>query len=439
MKKFYLIAAAAAAVLAAGCAKNEVIQNQGPGDAVTFGVYVPKTVETKATPGTQTNATLATDGFGILAFYTDNSSYNSSTSTPNFMYNTQVSNSGAGWTYSPIKYWPNEHGTNAASGAVDKLSFFAYAPWVSVTNLANGSTGLSEGITSLTGNNAGGDPKVTFTIPTKAANQIDLLWGVAAAGAPTATAQVDPANTITTGMPFIDLTKQECDGNVKFLFKHALAKLDFKVQAIVDNDTEETIAVDGNTKVFVRKVEVFGKFHTSSTLNLNNTTVGAGIPNWVAPTTTNAGTDPVFIFNDGKQDANDKLTDGSESADIADAFVDGAGVTKVAQKLLKNDHEFLIIPTDLTGAGKGFKVRITYDIETTDPNLAGYLTDGTTNGSKVKNVITTKDAVSLNFEAGKIYTITLKLGLTSVKMVAEVADWINAASNPDVYLPQNVD
>ena len=275
--------------------------------------------------------------------------------------------------------------------------------------------------------------------PSKSLPRAQSLWGVAAAGATAVGVQGSTANTITAGKPFIDLTKQECDGKIKFLFKHALAKLDLKVQAIVDHDTENDIPVDANTKVYVRKVEILGKFVTKNTLNLNNTT--ANKPLWGTAITTNAFGDPAFTFTDGKDDVDDKTADATESADIAAAFVDGAGVTNVAQNLLATDHQFLIIPTNLTdggGAEDGFKVRITYDIETTDANLAGYLTDGTTNGSKVKNVITTKDAAFLNFEAGKIYTITLKLGLTSVKMEADVDVWTDAVGT-DVNLPLNVE
>ena len=51
----------------------------------------------------------------------------------------------------------------------------------------------------------------------------------------------------------LDLIKQQVDGNVKFLFKHALAKLQFNVQAIVDDDDDATKEVAANNKIFVRK------------------------------------------------------------------------------------------------------------------------------------------------------------------------------------------
>lgn len=457
MKKFLFIAASAALVLTA-CAKIENHHKITQETPVSFGVYVPnaatKAVSATDFGGMTTNilGNYEKKGFGVFAYYTDNSDFNASESKPNFMYNQQVNGDGTGyapstWTYSPVKYWPNEHGSNAASAGVDKLTFFAYAPWVDALDKAagtvkdgTGSAAATEGIIAMTGNDTAGYPTLTFKVPAKGSEQIDLLWAVAPASPNNDNAQGDPANGVVAGFPWMDLTKQQCDGKIHFLFKHALAKLDFKVQAIVDDPSSAANAIAAGSKVFVRKVEVFGNFAKTNTLNLRNTT--AGVPNWGTATESASITgDPAFIFNDGKANADDKTADGDESADIAAAFVDGAGVTNSAAKLLADEHEFLIIPTNLTDGGTpggGIKVRVTYDVETADDNLAGTLTDGTTHGSKVKNVITTATPVYLNIEGGKVYTITLKLGLTSVKMEAEVDNWTSPDVTADVNLPQNV-
>ena len=60
---------------------------------------------------------------GIFAYYTGSNDLTIS-EKPNFMYNQEVkrSNASSPWTYSPVKYWPNNPG--------DKLTFFAYAPYV---------------------------------------------------------------------------------------------------------------------------------------------------------------------------------------------------------------------------------------------------------------------------------------------------------------------
>jgi hypothetical protein len=69
------------------------------------------------------------------------------------------------------------------------------------------------------------------------------------------------------------------------------------------------------------------------------------------------------------------------------------------------------------------KVTIVYDVETYDPNLAVYLSDGETSGSTVENVIyKTIDSFG-TIEAGKKYTLNLHLGMRSVDFEASVSDW----------------
>ena len=229
MKKFYLIAAAAAAVLVAGCAKNEVIQNQGPGDAVSFGVYVPKTVTKAGTAGTITvdgtgeTTSLQTEGFGVFATYSNGGDY-ASTIGPNFMYNTKVSTSS--WTYTPIKYWPNEtindNNGAIAPAAADKLSFFAYAPWVTAGS-------GSDGITALSANNVTTDPKVTYAVATDPSQAVDLLWAVAPSGGVSYTDVHGSAVSVTAGMPLKNLTKPNTTYKIPLHFRHATSRLGLKI------------------------------------------------------------------------------------------------------------------------------------------------------------------------------------------------------------------
>ena len=79
------------------------------------------------------------------------------------MYNQKVAYSASEWGYTPVKYWPNTEG--------DKISFFAYAPYVD-ESAAGGST------PSFQGNTVAGFPKLTYTVPTAEADQIDLLASV---------------------------------------------------------------------------------------------------------------------------------------------------------------------------------------------------------------------------------------------------------------------
>jgi hypothetical protein len=73
-------------------------------------------------------------------------------------------------------------------------------------------------------------------------------------------------------------------------------------------------------------------------------------------------------------------------------------------------------------------VKITYYVQTDDNKL-----DGTV-GSRVQNVIT--KTIPVNLENNKAYNLKLILGLTSVKLDAEVADW-EVDGSADVNLPRN--
>ena len=77
-------------------------------------------------------------GFGVFAYHTDLKKYDQ-TYFPNFMYNQGVFKNGANWEYTPLMYWPNEYGYDAGSDDEDKVSFFAYAPYVATTSPASGS------------------------------------------------------------------------------------------------------------------------------------------------------------------------------------------------------------------------------------------------------------------------------------------------------------
>lgn len=158
------------------------------GDEPSMGMpisFVP-TVETqtRGTDFTKDNLT----SLGVLAYLTQGSNFNVSSSTPNFMYNQEVTKAGgtATWEYTPTKFWP----TNSN----DKITFFAYAP--------HNPTGLTvPDITAI------GYPSFTYEVPSTEAAQTDLLL---AKPAPNKTAN---------------------DGKVNFSFKHALTRIVLNVEA----------------------------------------------------------------------------------------------------------------------------------------------------------------------------------------------------------------
>ena len=309
MKKilFNIGCAFAATLLLGACSDTEtlvdnVVTNNGetPENAIAFSTYMGKSgQETRAGyEGSMTTERLKdfglTNGFGVFAYYTPlntdkytywnsidnatdkhvlNTNYTSSRE-PNFMYNQQVKwNNGLDnsyitkWTYSPIKYWPNDFQNGAVddqpndqatdpakgSGQYGHVSFFAYAPYVFFTptngkeKAASATDGydvestqkgtVGQGITNVTTNAANGDPIIDYVMATDGKN-VDLLWGTAdntsvnvvgtaQAGSYTGygTLTSDTYENASKYPVNINLTKQTTGGTINFAFKHALAKV----------------------------------------------------------------------------------------------------------------------------------------------------------------------------------------------------------------------
>ena len=163
-----MIFAAVAAIVLSACSKVETVDVITGSDPVTFGAYTgisaTKAVSNTTFGSINTNPLLqGSVGFGVFAYYSDGATNDyvdtpSSNFYPNFMYNQLVEYDTDHWTYNPIKYWPNEYNTTNAIGAdVDKLTFFAYAPYVETVG--------DEGITEFSANNVAGDPTVSFQVP----------------------------------------------------------------------------------------------------------------------------------------------------------------------------------------------------------------------------------------------------------------------------------
>lgn len=379
-----------------------------------------------------TTTTLQEKGFGVFATYTDATAYASVSAKPNFMYNQQVGYTAAGgWAYSPLKYWPNETIHDSQSPAAvgpsttssDKLSFFAYAPWVNVKNTgALNVSGTVEGttqvgITGVSDNDATGDPTVSYTVAQYPKNSVDLLWGVAPVGGLEYKAVNGLTITVPEGAPLLNLVKPSTDQKMKFLFKHALSRIGLTVVGAFDQ-----ISAGGSkgadTKVTVESIKIFGKnqIGMSGVLNLNNVT--AGVANWTSITKSSSDG---AIFTVESTALNAKIKD----AGVVAFASQPDGVTTSEQNVFNVDTKyFMVIPTGNTQ----MTVEITYYVQTKDDKLAG------TVGSRVKNVIT--KAINVNLENNKAYNLKIILGLTSVKLDAEVAEW-EVAGNTDVNLPKN--
>ena len=310
MKKVFLFAAAAA--LLAACSSNDLSetakapQTAAAEGSVGFDVYTQKANTRAGWAGSLTtdklkenNATLysSANGFGVFGYYTDNNEYEQR-SLPNFMYNQNVKwNSGTtAWEYSPVTYWPNEYGSNAVSDDQDKLTFFAYAPWVDIIpsngKVRNTATAPADntkelesyGITGMTKNTTPGDPILKYIGSFDNGKSVDLCWGVADNNdgrtwdlTQTGTVQTNgPEN----GLPWIDMERPAgVDQKVRFTFKHATAQMRVSIDAVVDDPAHglgEEVAA--KTRIWVREVKFKG-FTMKGSLNLNNT--DANKPLWL--------------------------------------------------------------------------------------------------------------------------------------------------------------
>lgn len=132
---------------------------------------------------------------GVFTCFT-NGAFSESSSTPNFMYNQKVERqAGDGsWIYSPVKYWP--------ANATEKLSFFAYAPYVDETTPGGSNPTLS-------GNTAKGFPTLAYTVSAAESSQVDLLASV----------------------PLMNRTYEETSGSVRFTMNHAMTKVGVYVKS----------------------------------------------------------------------------------------------------------------------------------------------------------------------------------------------------------------
>ena len=500
MDKRYLLTMAAAATVFAACSDDakelnapelatnptEVTQQQDI--PVLFDSYVNRATTRAGVAGDQVltqlkspwapSATPATyGGFGVFAYYTDNNDYDQ-LATPNFFYNQLVKwdeTTNSYWKYEPVRYWPNEYGSSAVSDDADRISFFAYAPYVEVnpssgklTANNNGGADESWGITGMSRNTASGDPIIKYIGSFDATKAVDLVWGVNN----TATWQVVNGSTdqaFTAGLPWLNVerpaeanTQSAAAQRVKFQFMHALAKLQVNVNTFVDGtDNINGLADDNKTKIWIRSVRFKG-FAMKGALNLNNET--ANKPYWMNYNGVgDLESDGEVIVYDGRKDgkeamanaeaSNEKVTglnqqfiedehqlvmDGTTSKNIWDATAatKHAGVTKTETSLFENGGVFYVIPTD-----DQVEIEITYDVETIDYNLGTRLSDNTTPGSSIENCIT--KTISFGgtngnrLEAGKAYVINLHLGMNSVKFDADVKAWEDV-SPIDVNVPANV-
>ena len=464
MKKLYLFAALA--TMLAACSENDltaekqVVQQNAEEEAVVFDAYVLRGTTRAGKDGVLTTSTasghqisLGTEGFGVFGYYTDGEPYAGNTK-PNFFYNQKVYFDSR-WAYSPLKYWPNEFGNDAVSAEVDRVSLFAYAPYVEVDGL----TGLvvddattdykNTNIVSMTRNTANGDPFVKYVASMDATNSVDLCYGVAAEAFTSSNSIYNRNTTIGKGDPYVDVVKPATDegSKINFDFKHALAQLVVTLDANVSDLTTPGSNVHANTRIWVRSI-TFSGITQKGTLNLHD-------GKWYDVNGVNQITTGSLTVYDGQKDgreANDKAPSESPTTlnprfvqstpytvDAPSTYVLTAplaadyGVSATPYNLFKNtdnNDPVFAIPTN-----EVMEVTIVYDVETADKNLSSVLSDGVTRGSTIENTISKKLTALGDIVPGKCYRLALHLGMRTVDFEASVTDWVNYTVPVD--LPAN--
>lgn len=381
MKKTFLLAAVAIAAFSS-CSNDEqtdALVKKTDATAVAFDSYL---VRSRATDLT-TNASIqaAGAGFGVYAY--DQGTlpvvdYTNSFVAPNFFSNQQVTYNGtstpAAWEYTNIKYWPNNPGA--------MLSFYAYAPYnASITTDVASNPRLI-----LNGDYNG--PALQYKMPSSLAAGIDLCWG----------------QELGQTLAPVNKTKPGVGDKIQFNFKHALSRLGFNIQVFNDQATDgsghsdaEADPIKAGTTIRVQSLKLIGNFATSGILSLYD-------GKWDAP-----------IANTAEYELNGVL-----NPTISAGLTASAAATELPL-FADADTYVMMIP------GGSFKIQITYDVETVDPNLP----DGK---SVVRNVITSDDAFTS--QAGVATNYHLNLGMTTVKFDANVVDW-NTPTNEEVDLPNN--
>ena len=203
MKRYLILMTAA--TLVAACSNDADFDNGGyePSDKAIAFDATEEGASTRANGMIDSNQDLQalTQGFGVFGSYTGRLTYENTSVSSDFMYNQQVKYENGVWTYSPVKYWPNN--------STDYVSFFAYAPYEA--------TPKDDGrcIIDMSKRYDLGDPWINYRLaenPWSADKpQVDLLYGQ------------HEDNTNYT--PWLDQQKPTDPVNYKltFTFRHALA------------------------------------------------------------------------------------------------------------------------------------------------------------------------------------------------------------------------
>ena len=176
----------------------------------------------------------AGQSIGVYAYYHDGSTWDADEAyntanpeapkrlIPNFMWNQQATclEKGGNFSYSPLKYWPNE--------SDDKLSFMAYFPYTdTAADPESAESPTKTGLTPLMANSDAGLPSFRFTVNESADDQVDFLVSELLPNLPNGTSAVSPGNPD-------DRSTLTVTDRVRFLFHHMTSKVEFRIVAATE-------------------------------------------------------------------------------------------------------------------------------------------------------------------------------------------------------------
>lgn len=419
-KRFLGWVAMATMMLSTSCSSDEVVNDYSPKNAIQFGTYVGRDAESRG--HVSSISKLASEGFGVFAYYTAESTFDEKTDAkPNFMYNQQVKSTtsnatekdlGEGkkgwsgeWTYSPVKYWPNN--------VNDKVSFFAYAPYDNKSSESNFTLPTSEDK---------GAPSLTFKVKSEDVElHQDLLYAE-----PVKDKSKNSSNPVNV------------TDKITFDFKHALARIGFKAEVMVDEVNDDATGTDDDytstlncnlddyTTITIKKVQLIGKFYQEGKMALTN-------GEWSEQTfSTEENGVVTFELKEAENSSASDFATRTEPNYNANIFKKD----DIAIRPLNNDKNYImIIPQNFsstaTDGSNKVKIYVEYEVFT-DANKDG---KEDANDSKILNKITS-DEFEINFQQGNAYSLNLHIGMTSVKFSATVTDW-NEVTDKVVNVPIN--
>ena len=402
MKKIMILAASAALVLAAGCAKNEVFTPQADGQhAIGFTNYAPKQITKADATYAASTSLVAAKKFAVYSYATANGTAFATSSAgalgTKFMDKVAVTytnndDNGANNTYSPLRYWPS-------GDTPEWLTFWAYYPVSETSGVAvNPTNGIN--YTAPDGSNDLGS--FAFTAATTAATMVDFMVA-------------DVVNDKIYGTAAG--SHVAVNGVVPFTFRHQLSKIRFLI------NTDNT---DATTKVVLTDAKLY---------NVKTTGVLSAEYDDGGTDTSWGSVDFVDENTDGTPDVVYELTNGGSdySNEVLTTTSVGDG----------NADIFLMVPQDMVAYDQTNpqKIVITWDVKTfdTSENANNNGATATTVGSNGLLAIThnsqvifldnvaVKDALdnpaSNDWAKNQFTTYAITVGPKPIRFTATVVSW----------------